>query len=419
MRPGNPSVISQWLSRSQSVPLTVVAEFYDADDHPPCRYTDSATATLDHTLDLDVCPRHEAVLSLDQLLPHRSRICDLNILVHSSDPYWDEDGHSGEPTLLYHPFFRESLPNLQRLCFRASHVEQSRFVTPVPDLLFAGELPHLEELRYLGVTGGLTETAKNLVSCEIGFWLGSAGPTFIAPEELQTLFDNNKTVRSLTIIECEFTDGGPWAPSATPMINLNRLDIRCPMDDSLEKILSCIHAPQFKDLDTVKLLIHPPCILTVATDASGRTFQFSQYTDNTNFHPLRHLGANITTLRLAREMTVQRFDEGPQLYESFRTLDAVQVLEFDGAATSVKIVLSNITGLFPGLKVIRVAVSQDDCEDALQLLAIVLMLRMGEGNPLSAIEPLSADGEGVLCQEVREEWEKHYEAAGIQKLLSK
>ena len=113
MKPGNPIVISEWLTRSQNAPLTVIAEFTDAYEHPPCRYEDLATATLADTFDLDVCPRHEAVLSLDQLLPHRSRIRDLTILFHSSDPDWD-DGDHGEPELLHHHFFKNGLPNLQR-----------------------------------------------------------------------------------------------------------------------------------------------------------------------------------------------------------------------------------------------------------------------------------------------------------------
>lgn len=51
--------------------------------------------------------------------------------------------------------------------------------------------------------------------------------------------------------------------------------------------------------------------------------------DDTNIHPLRHLGADITTLR-------QQLDEEPAFYEISRSLDAVQVLEFDGTTVSVK-----------------------------------------------------------------------------------
>jgi len=255
MKPGNPSLISEWLARSQKVPLTVIAEFSDAYEHPPytCRYEDSATATLADSYDLEVCPRHEAVLSLDKLLPHRFRIHDLNILVRSSDPEWEEGDHSGEPPLLYHHFFKESLPNLQRLDFRATHIEQSRYVIPIPELLFAGRLPRLKELKYLGANGGLIRTARNLVSCEIGVWSESAGPAMIGSEELPMLLRNNKTAESLIIRECEFFfDGNPWVPTATPMTNLRHLEIHCDMDADFEKIVASIRAPQFKNLTLSK-----------------------------------------------------------------------------------------------------------------------------------------------------------------------
>ena len=199
MKPGCPSIISEWLARSQNVPLTIIADFGDAYEHPPCRYNDSATATLVNTNYPNVCPRHKAILSLDQILPHRSRIHDLSVRFRSSDP----DGTDSAPLLFSHPFFMETLPNLQRLDFRATHVEQDRYTIRVPSSLFAGELPRLKELKYLGATDGLIETAKNLDTCKIGWWAESAGPTIISQEELWTLFDNNKTVRSLSLTDCE------------------------------------------------------------------------------------------------------------------------------------------------------------------------------------------------------------------------
>ena len=148
-----------------------------------------------------MCPRHEAILSLNRLLPHRSRIRDFSILLHSSDPYWgdDEGDHVGEPTLLYHRFFRQSLPNLQRLDFCAVHVEQTRYMIPILDSLFANNLPRLTELWYLGVARGLITTVKNLISCEISCWLDSAGPAILYPDKLQVFFENNKTIKSLTV----------------------------------------------------------------------------------------------------------------------------------------------------------------------------------------------------------------------------
>ena len=423
MKPGDPSVISEWLARSQNVPLTVIAEFADTYDHPPCRYQDSATATLAGTTDPKVCSRHKAVLSLDKIHSHRSRIRDLNIVVCLSDPHWMEGGHNGEPPLLYHHFF-EALPNLQRLDFRATHTEQTRYAIPIPDHLFAGGLPRLKELKYLGANSGLTGTVKNLASCEIGVWSGSAGPTMISPEDIRTLFTNNQTVKSLTIRECEFFhDSAPWVPTATSMTDLKYLEIHCPVGSDLEEIVKCIHAPQFENLDTVQLSLPGSSIRAVATDSSGHTFEFSQpITSDLDFHPLRHLGADITTLRLDQETTLQQVDEGTALYEFLRPLNTVQVLEFDGAVASAKNVLSHvlsITGVFPGLKVIRVAIGWDNYKGALQLLSAVSRLRMEEGNPFTTIEPLLAEGEGGLNQELRAEWEKHCEAEGIHNFLSK
>ena len=45
MKPGNPSIISEWLVRSQNAPLTIDAEFTDAYEHPPCLYHESSTQT--------------------------------------------------------------------------------------------------------------------------------------------------------------------------------------------------------------------------------------------------------------------------------------------------------------------------------------------------------------------------------------
>jgi len=423
MKPGNPSLVSEWLARSQNVPLTVIAEFSDAYEHPPCRYQDSATATLANIDDPKVCSRHEAILSLDQLLPHRSRIHDLYILVRSSDPYWEGSNREDEPMLLYHHFFRETLPNLQRLDFRATHVEQDRYMVPVPESLFAGELPRLQELKYLGVTGGLTERAKNLVSCEIGYWSESTGPNFISHEELETLFNNNKNIRSLALIDCEFLVPDQGFTTTTPMIDLKFLKIHCSIPGDLEAILKSIHVPQFKSLDTVQLSLLSS-LWAVATDDFGHTFEFSQSTESDpNFYPLRHFGAEVTTLRLDRGMTLQALDNLPGLYNFFRSLDAVWVLEFDGAVTSIKTVLHNIlsiTRVFPRLKVMRVVIGWDDCEEALELLAALLRLRMEEGNSLAAIEPLSVGGVGEdgLDPELRAEWEKHYDTEGIQNFLS-
>ena len=424
MKPGNQIIISEWLARSRNTPLTVIAEFEDTYDHLPCRYQDSAAATLTDPNDHRICPRHEAVLSLDQLLPHRSQIRDLDVLLHSSDPGWNDDNHrdDGVPVLLSHPFFRETLPNLQRLDFRATHVEQDRYMIPIPDSLFAGELPCLQELKYLGVSGGLMERVKNLASCEIGYWSGSAGPSIIFQGEFQEFFNNNKTIKSLTLDDCRYIPCSDQVVTPTPMRDLKFLKLQCSSPGSLKPILEHIPLPQFKSLHTVELSPRFYALQVVATDGSSHTFEFLQsIRENSDFYPLQYLGAEISTLRLDRRMSLREFDWWPGLYEFFLSLDSIQVLEFDGAVASVGNVVSNIllrAGVFPGLKVIRVAIGRDDCEGALQLLATALRLRMEERNPLTTIEPLLAEFEDGVAREIRAEWEKHYEAKGIQNFLS-
>ena len=152
--------------------------------------------------------------------------------------------------ILYHRFSRETLPNLQHLDFRAIHVEQDRYAIPIPDSLFANDLPRLKELKYLGVTGDLIRTAKNLVSCEIGDWLGSVGPTIVHPDKLQVFFDN-KTVKSLVINELNFIVSDPRVPTTTPMTDLKFLKIHGLFSNYLERILGFIYIPRFKNLDTV------------------------------------------------------------------------------------------------------------------------------------------------------------------------
>ena len=423
MKPGNPSAISEWLTRSQDVPLTVIANFTDTYEHPPCRYEDSATAVHADTYDLEVCRRHEAVLSLDQLFPHRSRIRDLDILLRLSNPGWDDDDRhdNGEPILLNHPFFMETLPNLERLDFRATHVEGTRCLIPIPDHLFAGQLPRIRELKYLGVSGGLVEVVKGLESCEIGPRSRSVGPAIISPAELQILFSNNTSVKSLVINNCEFYTPARQGSTATPMTDLEFLRIYWLLGRDLEIILNLIRIPQFQSLDTARLSFNFPRIRVVATDGSNCTFEFSQSIgEGPDFYPLRHLGAAITALRLGQGMTLRDLDGRPELFEFFRSLDAVQVLEFDGAAGFVRNILSGIlfiTGVFLGLKVIRVAISRDDCEGALRFLAAASRRRMEEGNPLATIEPLVGVEDG-LGQDICAELEKHYKAKGIQNFLS-
>jgi len=108
-------------------------------------------------------------------------------------------------------------------------------------------------------------------------------------------------------------------------------------------------------------------------------------------------------------MTLKRLGEDSVLFQFFRSLATVQVLEFDGTITDdVQGVLS-VTDVSPRLKVIRVAISRDDCKRSLQLLAAVSKLRMEEGDPLTTIERHVLESEDGL--------EMSHE--GIQNFLSK
>ena len=314
----------------------------------------------------------------------------------------------------------KTLPNLQHIDFRAIHVEQTRYMVPIRDSLFAGNLPCLEKFKYLGVTRGLAMTAKNLTSCEIGGWSESAGPAIFYPDVLQALFNNNRTVKSLMINECEFMSYPPGVPAATPMTDLKFLRIECHYCRHFEGILSLIHAPQFRNLDTLRLSLPLPTIEADATDNSGHTLQFSLYSDHGQIsHPLQHFGVVITTLRLDQGIAVKRIDDAPGACEFFRSLDAVQVLEFNGTIADLVQNVLSVTGVFPGLKVIRVAVSPDVCKRTFRHLATATERRMEEGNPLTTIEPLLAEGEGGLDQNLRVEWEESYKAEGLENFLSK
>ena len=393
MKPGNPALISECLARSQKASLTILAEFIDPYDHPPCRYQDSATMALDDANRLEVCVRHGAVLSLDQLLPHCSRILDLNIVFHSSDPAWDD--HEADPILLFHEFFKESLPNLRRLDFSAFHVEQDRYAIPAPSSLFAGYFPCLKELKYLGMFDGPMGTVKNLTSCEIGFWPRAAGPTLISNQDLQVLLSNNGTLESLTIRPCHFLSGGTDGLTAIPMANLRYLNVDYPTSNVLPIVLHFIHAPQFKDLDTVHISFESFHMVVRATDCSGHVLEYSRSDiDNSHYHPLQSLGTHITTLRLGVGATFRDLQGAMALSGFLRTLDTVQVLELDGMIANCAHEILSQPGMLPELKVIRVTIGGANYESGLRFLAAVSGSRMKEGNPLTVIELYAGGGAG-------------------------
>ena len=417
MKPGNPALISECLARSQRAPLTVLAEFIDPYDHPPCRYQDSATMALDDANRLEVCVRHEAVLSLNQLLPHRSRILDLNIVFRSFDPAWND--HEADPILLFHEFFKESLPNLRRLDFRAFHVEHDGYAIPTPSSLFAGYFPCLKELKYLGMFDGPIGTVKNLTSCEIAFWPRTAGPTLISKQDLQVLLSNNGTLESLTIHTCHLLGGDTDGLTAIPMANLRYLNVNCPTSNVLQIVLHFIHTPQFKDLDTVHISFEPFHMVVRATDCSGHVLEYSR-SDIFNSHhrPLQSLGARITTLRLGVGATF-RDPQGAMALSGFlSTLDTVQVLELDGMIADCAHEILSQPGMLPGLKAIRVAIGGANYESGLRFLAAVSRSRMKEGNPLTAIEPYKGGGGGGLDQGLCAEWERRCSEEGIPGFLA-
>ena len=416
MKLGNPAFISECLTRSQKAPLTVLAEFIDPYDHPLCRYEDSVTTALDDPDFPEVCVRHRAVLSLDQLLPHRSRIIDLSIVFHSSDPAWGD--HEDDSILLYHKFFDDSLSNLRRLDFRTLHIEDERYVASAPDSLFDGHLPCLKELKYLGMCDGPMRTAKNLTSCEIGFWPSAAGPTIFTKEDLRILLDNNRTLESLTIHTCKFIGNDPDPIRATPLPDLRFLNIGCSPTTSVQIIFHSIHAPQLGDLDTVHVTFCDPSMVVRATDDSGRTLEYSQFTHDSHHHPRQYLGTHITTLRLGVGATFRGPLGAPTFSGFFGTFVAVQVLEFDGTvADRVQDLLSQ-SGMLPGLKVIRVKIDRASYENALRFLATASRLRMEGGKPLTAIEPRAGEGREGLDQGLRAEWDRCFSKEGIPDFLA-
>ena len=107
------------------------------------------------------------------------------------------------------------------------------------------------------------------------------------------------------------------------------------------------------------------------------------------------------------------------MYDVLRSFGTAQALEFDGTVASFVQNTLPVTGVLPELKVIRVAVSRHDCKRTLRLLAIALGRRVMGGNPLTTIEPLLAEGEDELNQNLHVELEESNKAKNIQGFLSR
>ena len=419
--PGNPVVVAEWLARSQKHPLTLFAQFTDMHDHPPCRYKDSAAADPDVPNEPTACSRHKAILSLDQLLPHRPRIRDISIILSSSNPNWDDDENDTlVPTLLLHQFFKDSLPNLERLDFRARHVEEEMSAIPTPTALFAMDLPRLRELKYLGASGGLMETAKDLTSCEIGYWDqwdGIVRPPIIDKKDLRALFSNNETLESLTINRCNFVYDDSQAPTV-PMTDLKSLKVDRVTSEDLEMILSSIHTPQFEDLNTANVTWGPSARV-FATNGSDHKLTFTlQFPGESDFQPLRYLGAEIITLRLESESLILLIQDSPALRKFLSAFNTVRVLELDKVAEGCVRDILSVPEAFPGLKTIRVAVGRMGWEGILRSLAATSESRMARGSPFETVEPYVVYRR-ALDQGLRTKWGKVFEEEGISKFLSK
>ena len=91
-------------------------------------------------------------------------------------------------------------------------------------------------------------------------------------------------------------------------------------------------------------------------------------------------------------MILDRLENGPGLYKFFRSFDAVQVLELNGTAANCVQNILSVTGIFPGLKVIRVTVSRHGCKRTLQLLPVASRQQRMEGNPLTYCEGITFSG---------------------------
>lgn len=134
----------------------------------------------------------------------------------------------------------------------------------------------------------------------------------------------------------------------------------------------------------------------MATDNSGQTFEFSQLIgDDLNFRPPRHFGAVVTTLHLDQSL---RQSDVPASYEFLRSFGAVQLFELDGTTTEYSENVLSMTGVFPRLKVIQGTVSQFNCERTLRPPAVGLKWHVMEGNPLTTMKPLLAEGEDGLVR---------------------
>ena len=175
------------------------------------------------------------------------------------------------------------------------------------------------------------------------------------------------------------------------MTELRFLKLGYILSRDLQVFCGCIHAPQFKSLDTLQLSLLSYGFQGMATDGSSHTLEFSQAGwDDLVSQPLQFFGAEITTLRLDQRVPLRRRDR-PLLHQLLISLGAVRVLEFNKTCLEGGFLSDlSVTGILPRLKVIRVAISRN-CTMTLQLLAAVAKLRMEEGNPLATVEPLPAE----------------------------
>jgi len=229
--------------------------------------------------------------------------------------------------------------------------------------------------------------------------------------------DNNKTLESLTINECDLLFDGSRLPP-TLLTELKFLKVDCSTSQDLKMALDSILAPQFKRLNTVTLSQNPVAdIQVVATDGSDHTLTFRLcIPEPLRIHPLQDFGAEIVTLRLAGGVYPEHFHQVKTLHDFFGPLDTLRVLECEG--TIINCIQILVSPIFPRLEAIRVAVGQTNCGTALETLAPGLKFRMESGNPLAAVEPLVPEGEEGLDEGLRAEWERCFKEMDISRFLS-
>ena len=157
MEPEDPTILAEWLTRSQKAPLAVIAEFTDIYKHlyavartRPPRLSPIATTSE--------CASVTRPYFHSLITPRRSPI---RVFSHSSNPRWHEGDHEGEPTILYPDFLGGRFQTCSVWISMPPMSNTAYMLSPF-QTLDSKKPPHLKGLEYLGQIGSLTRTASNL-----------------------------------------------------------------------------------------------------------------------------------------------------------------------------------------------------------------------------------------------------------------